>query len=196
MNTWDANTVSRLWRAGAFAALALVGVSCADRAPLPVLGLVPEFQLTSQTGAPLSRKDLYGKIWVADFIFTNCTGPCPMMSSQMGRLQKATSDLADLRLVSFSVDPERDTPTVLAAYGKHFLAKPGRWFFLTGARSDLNDLGLNAFHLNAVDGSLIHSTRFALMDRQSRIRGYYSTGDDDFMSRLESDIRRLERERS
>jgi protein SCO1/2 len=180
-------------------AVALAGLwlaACSAGPPLPVLGQVPQFQLTSEDGRPFDSRTLAGKVWVADFIYTSCPGPCPMMSSRMRQVQTATADLPDVRLVSFTVDPAHDTPPVLAEYSRHFLAQPGRWFFLTGEQSRLNDLGLNAFHLNAVDGKFDHSTRFALVDRAGRIRGYYSFGDDDFPKRLIADTRRVERERS
>jgi len=110
----------------------------------------------------------------------------------MNRIQGSTAGLRNVKLVSFTVDPEHDTPRVLAAYGKHFNADPARWFLLTGARAALNDLGMNAFHLNSVDGSLIHSTRFALIDRRGRIRGYYSSQEDDFLKKILGDLHRLE----
>ena len=171
-------------------------LSCTQSRSLPVLGQIPAFQLVAQDGQPFDSRSLAGKVWVADFIFTNCPGPCPMMSSRMRQVQTATSDLPGVRLVSFTVDPVRDTPPVLAAYSKHFLAQPGRWFFLTGEPGRLNHLGLNAFHLNAVDGNLDHSTRFALVDRRGQIRGYYAIDDDGFPKGLIADVRRLDRERS
>lgn len=177
------------------ASVVLTLAACAHR-QLPVLGQIPPFRLTSQDGRPFDSASLAGKVWVADFIFTTCPGPCPMMSSHMRRIQTETAALHDVRLLSFTVDPAHDTPEVLAAYSKHFLAQSGRWFFLTGDQKKLNDLGLNAFHLNAVDGSLDHSTRFALIDRNCRIRGYYGFSDDDFPQRLLTDLRQLEREQS
>ncbi len=96
-------------------------------------------------------------MWVADFVYTTCTGPCPMMSSQMHQLQNSTAEMTDVKLVSFTVDPAHDTPTVLAAYAKHFKQDPYRWHFLTGDMSQLNAVGLG-FKLNTVDGSLTHST--------------------------------------
>jgi len=161
-----------------------------------VYGQVPDFQLTAQTGLPFDRKALDGKIWVADFIFTHCTGPCPRMSSQMRRVQTAVEMLADVRLVSFTVDPDRDTPGVLTEYAQRFRAEPGRWFFLTGDAKRLDALDRRAFMLGNVDGSLQHSTRFVLVDRQGRIRGYYGTSEDDPTAHVIVDIRRLERETS
>ena len=180
-------------RAAAFLFLVLL-TACTRTKALSDLGAVAPFQLTDQTGHPFDSRSLLGHVWVADFIYTTCPGPCPMMSSQMHRVQKQTADTPDVKLVSFTVDPAHDTPPVLAAYSKHFLAEPERWSFLTGDAARLSDLGLNSFHLNSVDGSLNHSTRFVLVDRHMRIRAYYSTGADDFMPQLLRDIRQLERE--
>jgi protein SCO1 len=182
---------------GAGVALMAFGLAgCAAKPPLPMLGEVPDFHLTSQTGTSVDREALRGHVWVADFFFTTCPGPCPRMSSQMHQIQKATAGTPDVKLVSFTVDPAHDTPAVLAAYGKHFLADPGRWYFLTGAQSSLDRLGLVGFKLNAVDGSLNHSTRFVLVDRAGRIRGYYASSDDDFLDRLLRDLRQIEREKT
>jgi protein SCO1 len=178
----------------ALAAVLLAG--CIQPKPLPIMGQAPSFQLTAETGQPFDSKSLAGRIWVADFVYTNCTGPCPMMSSQMRQIQDRTAEMPDVTLVSFTVDPARDTPSVLAAYAKHFRANPERWFFLTGEPARLNDVALTGFKLNSVDTSLSHSTRFALVDRAGRIRGYYISTDDDFMTRLLHDIRQLEREKS
>jgi len=178
-------------------AAALTLAACIQPKPLPILGSVPGFQLTGQDGQPFDSRSLAGHIWVADFIYTTCDGPCPMMSSEMHRLQTQTdAEMHGVRFVSFTVDPKHDTPPVLDAYSKHFKAEPDRWFFLTGEPERLNDLGVNAFKLNSVDGSLTHSTRFVLVDRSSRIRGYYITGEDGFMPRLMHDIRQLERDPS
>jgi protein SCO1/2 len=173
----------------------LLLAACGVPKPLPILGQVPPFQLTAQTGQPFDSESLAGHVWVADFIYTNCPGPCPMMSSQMRRVQISTAGTPDVALVSFTVDPEHDSPPVLAAYAKHFTADPARWHFLTGEPGRLNDLGLNAFKLNSVDGSLTHSTRFVLVDGARRIRGYYLSSDEGFIPSLLHDIRQLEREK-
>lgn len=177
------------------AAAAAVLAACAPK-PLPLLGNVPSFQLISQSGQPFDKRSLDGYIWVADFFFTTCTGPCPRMSAQMRQVQTATAGLPGVRLVSFSVDPEHDTPPVLAAYAKRFRAQAGRWFFLTGDVAELDDLGRNTFHLNGVNGSKDHSTRFVLVDRHSRIRGYYLSAGEDFLKRLLRDLRQLNNEAS
>ncbi|HXS98931.1 MAG TPA: SCO family protein [Candidatus Limnocylindrales bacterium] len=170
--------------------------ACMQPAHLDDMGPAPAFRLTDQGGHPFDSHALAGHIWVADFVYTTCPGPCPMMSSQMHRLQDATAaeELTDVRFVSFTVDPAHDTPPVLAAYSKHFKADPARWTFLTGPQPEMNAVGMG-FKLNPIDGSLDHSTRFALVDRRGRIRGFYLTSEDGFMGRLLHNIRQLEREK-
>jgi protein SCO1 len=164
---------------------------CAKRASLPSLGGVPEFTLTDQTGAEfVSAPMLAGRVWVADFFFTTCPGPCPRMSSQMHQLQTALA-AQGIRLVSMTVDPDHDTPPVLAEYSKHFEAQAGVWFFLTGPREALNRLDRDVFKLGQVDGSLDHSTRFILVDRKSQVRGYYLTSEADAIARLIADAKSL-----
>ena len=187
------------WRSTAFATSAAFGAlllaGCAAKPALPSLGVVPPFTLTDQTGAAfVSAAALKKKIWVADFVFTNCPGPCPRMSSQMHQVQTALAGEPDLRFVSFTVDPARDTPPVLAAYAQHFEATPGKWFFLTGAAPDLNRMSRGVFMLGDVDGSLEHSTRFALIDRLARIRGYYQSSEADAIPNLIADAKRLLKE--
>jgi protein SCO1 len=178
----------------ALSCLLLAG--CVEVKPLPVLGQVPQFELTAETDKAFDSRSLDGHVWIANFIYTTCDGPCPMMSHQMRGIQNSTSSTPDVKLVSFTVDPARDTPPVLAKYAKHFQADPNRWYFLTGEMERLNELGVKAFKMNNVDGSMSHSTRFALVDGKRRIRGYYLSSDDDFPKRLLHDIRQLESERS
>ena len=92
-------------------------------------------------------------------------------------MQDAVSKIPDVRLVSFTVDPAGDTPPVLAAYAKTHGASPSIWYFLTGQVSTLQMLDRDAFKLGNLDASMQHSTRFVLVDRQGRIRGYYDTSD-------------------
>jgi len=162
---------------------------------LPNYGVVPDFALTDQTGAAFSSKALDKRVWIADFIYTTCPGPCPRMSSQLHQLQAGLAGEADgLRLVSFTVDPAHDTPPVLTAYSKHFAADPSKWFFLTGEIATINHLSRDVFRLSSTDGTLEHSTRFVLVDRQSRIRGFYSSLDQDVMPHLLADTKRILKE--
>jgi protein SCO1/2 len=178
-------------------ALFLTLSACSRHAPaLEVLGNVPQFNLIAQDGQPFHSQVLAGKIWVADFIYTTCPGPCPRMTSQMHEVQDAVSKIPDIRLVSFTVDPAEDTPPVLSAYAKIHGASESMWYFLTGPVSTLQMLDRDAFKLGNIDQTMQHSTRFTLVDRQGRIRGYYDTSDPASIPKLVSDIRELERERT
>lgn len=166
-------------------------LSACHSVDLPSYGVVPDFSLTSQDGKQFSSQVLDGNVWVADFIFTTCAGPCPRMSSQMHQVQDATKDLLRVRLVSFTVDPANDTPPVLAEYAKRFQAEAGRWYFLTGSTETLNKLDADVFKLGTVDSTLQHSTRFVLIDPKGRIRGYYLTSESDAIPRLIADVKAL-----
>lgn len=184
------------WGRGILCLAAVLAAGCGRAPELPVMGQVPAFELVAQDGRRFDRTRLDGKIWVADFIFTTCGGPCPLMSHQMRRVEEAVAGYPDVRLVSFTVDPRNDTPEVLAAYARRYQANTDRWFFLTGEQERLNALGLQAFKLNGVDGQMTHSTRFVLLDRKSRIRAYYTAGDSDPVDQVIKDIRRLRSEQS
>lgn len=166
---------------------------------LEVLGQVPQFELIAQDGQPFHSQTLAGKIWVADFIYTTCPGPCPRMTSQMREVQDAVSKIpalsSNVRLVSFTVDPAQDTPPVLASYAKSHGASAAMWSFLTGPVPVLQMLDRDAFKLGNIDASMQHSTRFALVDGQGRIRGYYDTSEPSAIPKVISDIHALARER-
>ena len=180
-------------RFAAVCATALLLASCGKpREPFAVFKQVHDFQLTADTGQPFeSAKELKGKVWLADFIYSSCPGPCPRMSSQMAQVQKAIQGLQDARLVSFTVDPKRDTPEKLSAYAGYYGAQPGRWFFLTGGREVLEKLSLEAFQLSRITDQLDHSTRFALVDRQGRVRKYYMTTEGFNAGEIAGDMKAL-----
>lgn len=169
-----------------------------QKQPLPELGTVPAFELTDSGGKIFSSAALEGKVWVADFIFSSCGGPCPMMSAEMARFDRKLSDFPELRLVSFSVDPEHDTPQRLAAYAAQYEANPMRWHFLTGDREAIYGLALQHFRLAAGTAEtpdaghmILHSTKFVLVDRRMRIRGYYDSLEPPQLKKLALDARRL-----
>ncbi len=166
---------------------------------LKVFGAVPEFSLIERRGHQISLSDLKDKIWLVNFIYTNCQDTCPIQSAQMKLIQDEFAKEKNLRLVSITVDPDRDTPKVLTEYAKRFGANPDRWLFLTGGREQLYRLAQEGFRLSAVPvsrdedvGSLIaHSSRFVLVDSEARIRGYYPGTDVDAMVRLQRDLKTL-----
>lgn len=168
--------------------------ACSRSQTLPDFGQVPHFVLTDSNGRVFDSHVLDGKIWVADFFFTTCLGPCPRMTSRMHWVSQQVAGVPDTRFVSFTVDPEHDTPPVLSDYAGRFRADPARWFFLTGTQSVLQKLDYDTFHLGSIDGTLMHSTRFVLVDRSGRIRGYYLTDEDDGLKPLIPAIRQLAKE--
>jgi cytochrome oxidase Cu insertion factor (SCO1/SenC/PrrC family) len=123
----------------------------ASSARLPIYASVPDFALTDQSGRPVRRADLEGKVWIASFIFTNCRDECPLMTAEMAQLQAGFADVSDFRLVSISVDPERDRPAVLSQYADRFNADPERWLFLTGDKQAIYRLVREGFRVGIVD---------------------------------------------
>ncbi len=219
---------------------------------LQVFGSLPEFSLTERNGQRITLAALRGKVWIANFIYTHCTDTCPLQSARMARLQADLAAEEDVRLVSITVDPEADTPQVLAEYAARFGADRDRWLFLTGQKKALYALALEGFHLSVADPAeaadpsagkrspasrpdarpgqssrsreipghtvarilndlgawlfepgpaqahpghpgrpFVHSSRFVLVDRQARIRGYYPGDDEDALGRLRRDVRTL-----
>lgn len=158
--------------------------------PLPVLGHLPEFTLTERSGKTVTLADLKGKVWVADFIFTYCGGPCPIMTRRMRELHQTLEQkkLTGVLTVSISVDPLRDTPQVLAEYATMHKTDDYDWLFLTGDEQIIFDLSIKGFKLavEAEQGTdqLIHSTRFVLVDQQAQIRGYYEIVTDEEINDL------------
>jgi cytochrome oxidase Cu insertion factor (SCO1/SenC/PrrC family) len=177
-----------------FIILLLVLAGCAKK-DLPVMSNVPDFKLTERSAREVRRDELAGKVWVADFIFTQCAGTCPLMTANMKKLQDALP--AEIQFVSFSVDPAHDTPEVLKAYADSNGADPKRWLFLTGDKDTMYKISIDGFKLalDATGGTpaepIVHSTRFVLVDRQGRIRGYYGMEDGDALERLKSDAKGL-----
>ena len=156
---------------------------------------VPDFALTERGGATVKLADFAGKVWVADFFYTTCPGPCPMLSSRLSEVQKALGDAANLRLVSISTDPEKDTPDVLKLYAEKFGAND-RWLFLTGDKAGIYSLARDGFKLPTAEpetpgGQIIHSTRLILIDRAGAVRGFYEATGETGVRDLIRDIRRL-----
>ena len=113
------------------------------------------------------------------------------MSSRFRQIQRSFAGAQDLKFVSITVDPQRDTQAALADYARKFSAEPGRWFMLTGPVDQLQNLSRNVFMLGDVSGDLTHSTRFVLMDRKSQIRGFYQSSEPESIQQLNKDIQLL-----
>ena len=166
---------------------------------LPPIGTVPDFSFTTQEGKTLTKADLLGKVWVADFIFTRCPGPCPIMSARMAEVSRELTKTDDVRLVSVSIDPEHDNPAVLKEYASRLMADPKHWIFLTGPKKEIRDFTTHGM-LQALatdpSGTPTHSTRFLLIDREGRIRSTRNLEEPELVQKLLMDIGDLLRETS
>jgi protein SCO1/2 len=177
-------------------ALALMfAAACSRESEVPIFYTLPNFSLIDQDGSRVTLHDLAGKVWVADFIFTNCGGTCPLMTEKMRKLEDALPPA--VRFISFTVDPARDTSKVLAAYAAEHGANRERWSFLTGDQKDLFDLCIKGFKLpldtegGTPSEPIAHSTRFVLVDKKGDIRGYYSGTEEDELKRLAADAKNV-----
>ena len=137
-----------------------------------------EARFTERSGKEVALGELRGNIWVASFIFTRCRGTCPAMTASMAELQDQLKTVGTARLVSFTVDPEYDTPEKLQEYAKEYGADGDRWLFLQGSDSAIQNLAKNTFHVGIAEGTseeepIIHSSRFFLVDSNGEIRGMY-----------------------
>lgn len=176
-------------------ALRVPAVRYAVSAPLDLALPLPAFELVDQDGRPFASSALRGRPWVADFVFTRCAGPCPLMTAHMKRLQDDLTDVPEVSFVSISVDPDYDRPAVLAAYAQAHGADPQRWRFLTGTMEQIYDLAIDGFKVAVEqarqDQQIIHDSRFILVDGEGRIRGYYDSGRPEELDALRRDARRL-----
>jgi protein SCO1 len=181
----------RLIVAGLLLSLGVATALSADpEQPLwPVEG-IEDFSLTECHGQTVTRADLLGKPWLACFIFTHCLGPCPVVSEQMEILQDRLKRL-DVRLVSITVDPDRDTPEVLRAYAERHHADPERWWFLTGDKDVINRLIRRSFkqlvekETNPRPGfEIMHSITIMHVNAEGRVVGQYNARNDVHMARL------------
>jgi len=140
-------------------------------APAPTT--VGEFKFIDQSRKPVSHNDLLGKVWIANFIFTRCAGPCPIMTHSMRKLQDELPPEVDF--ISISVDPDYDTPEILQEYASKYKADLSRWRFLTGDKKAIYSLARN-FKLTTVKSAeseeqFIHSTRYIIIDKRGQARG-------------------------
>jgi len=159
--------------------------------PPPILGKAPAFELIDENGKPFSSESLVDKLWVVDFFFTTCPGPCPQMSAHMRLLNEKFNHHNDVNLVSITVDPQRDSPDALLRYGKRLDADFSNWHFLTGAESAIYELSVSGFKIGDPDALIRHSTKFVLVDRSGQIRGYFEGTDPEEIGQLEKAIKRL-----
>ncbi len=167
--------------------------------PLPVLGTLPSFKLVDQEGRPFGSDDLKGYVWMAGFIFTRCPTICPTITATMGKIQHGARDIEQgFRLVSFSVDPDYDTPARLTEYGHRFRTNPRMWKLLTGSFENIRGTVVDGLKIAMGEpvgdsdfASVFHGTHFVLVDQSLQIRGYYDSSSPDAVDRVLRDAATL-----
>jgi len=183
-------------------AIALAMMACKAKAePLPELGQVQPFELSDQGSNTASLISLAGKPWIAAFMFTRCPSICPRITQTMKGLQtKARERDLKVQLVSFSVDPQNDTPAVLSEYAKKFGADLGNWSFLTGDSRVIQRTAEESFKIGLEGNAdpekehfgITHGSHFVLVDTKAMIRGFYRSDDEAEMDRLLNDVAQLQ----
>ncbi len=168
---------------------------------LPVLYVLPEFNLTEASGAPFSTKDLDGKVWIASFIFTSCRVECPPIGRANRQIQDKLGDVPGIALVTFSVDPEFDTPEVLTTWGADFGRDPARWHLVTGDRKAIEQVVIDGFRTHmgerSVTGGLVqiaHTMKLVLVDQERGIRHYFDATDDKALALIVDHAKALAKE--
>jgi protein SCO1/2 len=171
--------------------------------PLPIYNDVPQFTLTNQNGASVTLDSLRGQIWIADCIFTRCPSQCLRLSTHMKELQAKLPK--DIKLVSLTTDPSYDTPAVLKKYGANF-SSDDNWLFLTGDKRVINTVAVEGLKLAVQETPeqdrenpndlFIHSTKFVLIDRHGRVRGYFDGDDPQSSDQILSSVQQLLKEQS
>ena len=154
---------------------------------------INDFSLTNQNKENITHFDYDDHIYVADFFFTTCPSICPIMTENMVYLQSLLNDLPDIKLLSFSVTPEIDTPEVLKAYAQQKGVNDIRWNLLTGNKKEIYNLARRSYLVVQQDGNgdendMIHTENFVLIDKQRRIRGYYDGTQRNAMDQIRADI--------
>jgi protein SCO1/2 len=157
---------------------------------------VPDFELTESHGQPLTLSDLKGKVWVANLMFASCPDVCMRIGKRIGELDRQLGPRDDVRLVSITITPDLDTPSVLRAYADK-LGASEKWWFLTGDRREVVKLANQGFVLSAgTPGVLTHSDKLVLIDREGVVRGYYDGDKPEGVAQLSAEIARLTSARS
>jgi protein SCO1 len=164
---------------------------------LPNYGTVPQFSLTERSGETISSNKFIQKVWIANFIFTHCSGQCPIIMEEGRKVQRVLRLKENFRLVSITVDPENDDAATLKEYANRFNADPYKWLFLTGKHQDIQNLVQKGFKLSAdkeggePGGDVTHSSKFVLVDGFGSIRGYYDANESKEMNQLIRDAKKL-----
>ncbi|WP_442915497.1 SCO family protein [Mangrovibacillus sp. Mu-81] len=164
---------------------------------------ISDFSYTNQNNEKVSLKDLEGKVWVADFIFTNCETVCPPMTFNLKKLQGELKKegVEDYKIVSFSVDPEHDKPEVLKDYISKFEADTSKWELLTGYEfEEIKEFAEHSFKSIVANDpksdQVIHGTSFYLVNQEGVVVKTYSGNSDVPYDEITADMKTLIKEGS
>lgn len=152
---------------------------------------IPDFSFTNQFNQTITQKDVAGKVYVADFFFTSCDAICPMMQSQLTRVQQAMAAENNYRILSHTLDPENDSVPVLRSFARKFGAKDSIWYLLTGDKKDIYQIGIEGYKQSMLRDSnnvINHAGRFVLVDENRMIRGFYNALDSGEVDMLINDL--------
>ncbi|MEH7387224.1 SCO family protein [Bacillus sp. JJ1521] len=179
-------------------ALIFVLAACGSGIPNALNYEVSDFSYVDQNGDNLSLKDLEGKVWIADMIFTNCTTVCPPMSAHMAKLQGMVKEEGlDVEFVSFSVDPEVDTPEVLKEYAESYSDDLSNWHLLTGyTLPEITVFAKDSFKALVAkpDGQdqVIHVIKFYLVDQNGTVLKEYNGVENTPYEEIIADIKTIQ----
>jgi protein SCO1/2 len=190
--------------------------SCQEKKTLPILGpkntrivagqvdtvyhQIPDFRFLNQDSVWVSEKDMAGKIYIADFFFTSCPTICPKMKTQLLRIYERYAENDNIRILSHSIDPTYDTPSILKQYAARLQVKSPRWNMLTGDKAAIYKLGEKSYMVTAQEdkneaGGFVHSGAFILVDKNRHIRGIYDGTQEAEVNHLIEDIEILLKEK-
>jgi protein SCO1/2 len=172
---------------------------------LPLNYPLPDFTLTNQAGQPVTLASLRGQVWVADIIFTQCAGPCPVMTAKMADVQARLPRSSPVKLVTLTTDPDNDSPEVLKAFGERFNADFTRWSFLTGRKDQIARLAVDGLKLTAIPKNpaeretpvdlFIHSELFVVVDKNANVRAAFESYQPGALANVLKAVAQLSKER-
>ncbi len=181
-----------------FGLIWILSIAFSNKSKLPVLGdpghIAGSFSFTNQEGVQINEKTVADKVTVVEYFFTSCPSICPVMNENLKGVFEKFKEDTRFMILSHTVDPERDSVSVLNKYAKRYGATAPGWEFLTGDKNALYISASRDYLLAAVDSgnsSFIHTQYVALLDKQRRIRGFYDATNKENIPKLESDIGQL-----
>ena len=178
----------------ALLASVVIGLSNRSRVPPLRFAEIPEFKFVERSGKIFGKQEMLCKVNIVNFFFTTCPGPCPLMNAKVAELYKKYITSVKVQFISISVDPQRDSLTVLQRYAARFAVNDQRWLFLRGPQAEVQQLSEKGFMLAADGLPGLHSTKLVVVDAQGFIRGYFDSFNEASIQLLTTQVRELLKE--